>query len=149
MIGWATPLPLMLAACAPGQVDQMAAHDAHRRADAAVTGALNRPGGPNYLAAVAAVRTGPYTERERLSRIGDLILSACRDGDSYCRAPNDARAGAAMLARAAAEPGEGGRTSAGRLGAWLARGAGAGLPPDQARAECWRAVADGQANAGC
>lgn len=145
----AAPLLLALAACAPGQADQMAAHDAHRRAEAAVTDALNRPGRPDYPAAIAAVRRGPYAERERLSRTGDLILSACRDGDRYCRAPNDARAGVALLARAAAEESVGGRTSAGRLSAWLARGAGPGLPPDAAHAACWRAVADGRGRKAC
>lgn len=129
-----------LAACQAGGQD----HAGRLATEEAVTAALNAPGGPDYARAMAAVEAGRGSAASRDLAAGNLILSACRDGASFCATPNDVRGGVSRLARAASTSGTEGAVAAGHLATWYERGAGAGLPADPARSACWKAAADGQ-----
>ncbi|HEY4251810.1 MAG TPA: hypothetical protein VGM87_11435 [Roseomonas sp.] len=142
-------LALLLAGCvpagpAPDAGAAMRWHEERRATDIEVSAALNGAGGADYPRAIAAIeRSGrPRSVIDR--QVGDLILSAHRDGLPATMPAQPAAEGIARLEATAAANGEAAAGARQSLRLWFERGAGAALPPDPALARCWGEAAAGR-----
>lgn len=124
-------------------VAQMEQHDSYVSTERAIDDALNRPTGPDYPAAIGIVERSTRAPLQKDLDIGDLLLSACRDGVPLCTGPQTAQQGLARLVRVATTQGEDREIAAGHLSRWYTNGARSALLPDPRQAACWAAVRSG------
>jgi hypothetical protein len=140
---------LLLAGCSPAAQEANGAsettrwHEDKRTTDAEVGEALNGGGAADYPRAIGAIEKSGRPKSVVDRQVGDLILSAYRDGPPARMPAQSATDGVARLEAAATGTGEGVAGARQSLRLWFERGAGAALPPDPALAGCW-----GEAEAG-
>lgn len=143
-------LAVALAACSPVAQhadNSLAAHQDKRATDSAVSAALNGGGPADYPRAIAAIEQSGRPQGVIDLQVGDMILSAYRDGPPAILPRQSVGEGLGRLERAATGSGESKETAPQHLQLWFERGAGAALKPDPALAQCWQGVADGKGSA--